>query len=168
MKNILRYIGIVITTLVVAIAVFIGGAFAPKVLPVDEWFGGWYTFRVVVSGSMTPTIPVGSVVVTWPTENYGVGDVITFHSQDFHGMPTTHRIVEVKTVNGHEAYITKGDANEDPDYGATPKSEVLGEVFLHVPYAGYISHFVKGHKWPVAVALLFILVFWLGIDYLRK
>ncbi|MBC8091842.1 MAG: signal peptidase I, partial [Pseudonocardia sp.] len=73
----------------------------------------------VLSGSMEPTLPVGSVVVVRPRPpaEIGTGDVITFLARDPGSDATrvvTHRVVEV--LPGPE-FRTRGDANPDPDPG---------------------------------------------------
>src|SRR4051812_16967761 len=71
----------------------------------------------VLTGSMTPTIPVGSIVVVQPVDprTLKVGDVATYQPEP--GKPTfiTHRIVKIKTDKGVTAYTFKGDANPAAD-----------------------------------------------------
>lgn len=83
----------------------------------------------VATGSMTPTIGVGNVVVVQPQAEYRKGDIITFITHD--GKTITHRIAEVKP----EGYVTKGDANNhtdvlNPDF---TKSHTIGKVVVHFP-----------------------------------
>ena len=81
----------------------------PHVYPVESFY--------VRTGSMTPTIPVGSLVIATraPAEKLGVGDVIVFQRPDRPGTMVVHRInAVVMTANGR-AFITKGDANGTPD-----------------------------------------------------
>ena len=47
-----------------------------SVLPIT----GNYKVMTVLSGSMEPTIKMGSIVVVKPQENYKIGDIITFTS----------------------------------------------------------------------------------------
>lgn len=103
---------------------------------------GGYKALIVTSGSMEPSIKTGSLVLIKPSESYRAGDVITFESSGSK-IPTTHRIVDVSAKSGVEYYKTKGDANENVDGAEVRKSDVLGKVFLSVPYAGYISDFAK-------------------------
>ncbi|WP_281193561.1 signal peptidase I [Halorubrum sp. F4] len=99
---------------------------------------------VVLSGSMEPSIGVGDVVIVddvTPAE-IEEGDVITYLRGDA-DTPTTHRVVEVTERNGERAFITQGDANEDPDAAPVPASRVLGEVAVVIPYMGYVIEFVN-------------------------
>ena len=79
---------------------------------------------VVLSGSMEPAVPVGSVIYTLKLPQYETRDVVAFKQ----GKNTiTHRIVEV-TKDG---YRTKGDANEDPDTALVSLKDVVGnQVFM--------------------------------------
>lgn len=81
----------------------------------------------VASGSMEPTLPVGSMVLIHQESNYQPGDIITFHADN--GEVVTHRLVSYGS-NGD--ILTKGDANPTPDdwNGPVTKSDVMGKVIL--------------------------------------
>jgi len=81
-------------------------------------------FMVVQSGSMEPAIHTGSVVMIKPASDYKIGDVITFGEVSKTKAPITHRIYDIKVVDGNPVYITKGDANNAPD-----AREVQKEMF---------------------------------------
>ena len=103
---------------------------------------GWRV-DAVFSGSMEPEINVGSVLVTRPVDSKAikVGDIITFDSPTSE-IPITHRVVSV--AEGSELHFqTRGDANEDIDPAMVPARNVVGKVYFHVPYFGYLSQFVK-------------------------
>ena len=102
-----------------------------------------YELKIVRSGSMEPAILTGSVVLIRPTTEYKVGDVITFGEDTRTSIPTTHRIVSMRTDGAMTYFGTKGDANEDPDSGETPLNKVIGRVIFSLPYAGYILAFSK-------------------------
>ncbi len=109
--------------------------------------------KVVLSGSMEPGIKVGSVVVVKPSENYKIGDVITFGEISKIKTPTTHRIYEIKMQGSQPVYITKGDANDAPDQREITGKEIIGKVLFSVPYAGYV---VDTAKKPYGFALIII------------
>ena len=98
-----------------------------------------YYLLIVTSGSMEPTIKVGSIVVVKKAATYGVGDIISFSKNGNSKDTTTHRI------NALEAnqFITKGDGSEDPDIGVVKEDQVLGKVLITVPYVGYLADFAK-------------------------
>jgi len=66
-------------------------------------------------------------------------------------VPTTHRVLSVRNENGTTVYTTKGDANEEEDPQEVARREVIGKVFLSVPYAGFVLDFARQ---PLGFALL--------------
>lgn len=110
-----------------------------------------YEIKIVKSGSMEPMIQTGSIVVVAPSESYAVGDVVTYGRDTRSTIPVTHRIVDKQTENGETAYITKGEANTDPDPKAVARSLVIGKVAFTLPYIGYVIEFART---PLGFALL--------------
>ncbi len=130
--NILHYI--FFTILVALIALLVSSLF-----PIDNW----YQVKVVLSGSMEPSIHTGSVVVIKPADNYVVGDVITFGRDTRDQVPVTHRIVAEDLSGTQKVFITKGDANGDNDSGSVRRSDIIGKVSFSIPYVGYVLTFAK-------------------------
>lgn len=95
-----------------------------------------YTELAVLTGSMQPTIPVGSLIYVKEVEpsTLQVGDVVTYQLEG--DTMVTHRVVEVNPDEGY--LVTQGDANEDPD-GQIPFDRIVGKMDFHLPYLGYIS-----------------------------
>jgi signal peptidase len=114
---------------------------------------GNYKIFVVQSGSMAPAIKMGSLVIVKPANDYKIGDVITFGPYSKTKAPTTHRIYDIKVVNGQPVYITKGDANNAPDTREVTKRDILGKVLFSIPYLGYAVAFAKK---PLGFALIVI------------
>ena len=86
---------------------------------------------VVLSGSMEPEIPTGSVVVVdGRKKEWNPGDVITYRRGN---MVVTHRIVE----KSEEGYCTKGDANAEEDAGIVLEKQVIGNVIVALPWLGF-------------------------------
>jgi signal peptidase len=107
--------------------------------------------KVVKSGSMTPAISVGSLVVIHPAPVYKVGDVITFGKDTKTQIPTTHRIVAIKGEGDAQTFQTKGDANNAADPSLTKIADVHGKVVASIPYLGYLLAFART---PMGFALL--------------
>ena len=110
----------------------------------------------VLSGSMEPTIPVGSVVLIKPIDPLAVqpGDVITFQAAPGVKEVITHRVVRFQPDTTPPSFITKGDANKGEDIDPVPVGAVRGEVWFHVPYVGNVSELVQGPQGWAALALL--------------
>lgn len=81
--------------------------------------------RMVETGSMSPTLPVWSIIMINQQDSYKSGDIITFRADE--GKVVTHRVVG---VNEDGSIQTKGDANLSPDNWANPitKEDVDGKV----------------------------------------
>ena len=122
-----------------------------------------YQRYAIVSGSMEPTIPTGSVVYTKPVpvSELAVGDVITFvpPSEYEFTQPVTHRIVEITPAaqgtevagkpvpEGTPQIKTKGDANEAVDpWTMVPDQDQTARVEHHIPYLGYI-YMALSNRW---------------------
>jgi signal peptidase I len=130
----LRRMASILSTVVVVVAVaaFLFLAVGPRV------FG--YQTSTMLTGSMSPLINPGDVVVTVPTPvgDIRVGDIITYHIPVEDQRVETHRITEILTnQDGTRAVRTKGDANEDADpWLATLQGTTVDKHVLTVPYLG--------------------------------
>lgn len=114
------------------------------------FLGGDTRFEPVLSGSMEPAIPVGSIVMIKPmdTESLRIGDVICYRASD--AMLVTHRITEISETG----FVTKGDANEEIDQKIVNQKDVVGSVVLSLPFIGYLGSFVRT---PVGFIILLVL-----------
>lgn len=92
-----------------------------------------YEIYNVVSGSMEPEIPVGSLVYVEEAKAKEIqnGDVIAFLSGD---LVVTHRVVRNRMVEGE--FVTKGDANNAEDILPVPHTNLIGRVKYHFPMVG--------------------------------
>ena len=141
----------IIGTAVIAVCLVISLAFAlPRV------FG--YEMYNVISGSMEPTIPVGSMIYVKHVEGESVktGDVIAFVSGS---SVITHRVTENDTER--RELSTKGDANELEDFTKVSYLNLIGVVKLAVPrlgiWGGYFSSLTGKIYLIAAIAFGFII-----------
>ncbi len=90
----------------------------------------------VLTGSMEPAIPTGSMIFICPTEAAEIeaGDVIAYSDG---GVTVTHRVVENRKLE--RKFITKGDANEQEDPKQTGYDALLGRVEYHIPLLGEVT-----------------------------
>ena len=102
-------------------------------LPITLAHANGYEVYNVVSGSMEPAIPVGSVIYveTLRAEDVAEGDVIAFHGGN---SVIAHRVVKNRVGEGE--FITKGDANAENDMNPVGYQELIGRVCLHYPLVG--------------------------------
>ncbi|MGN6131056.1 MAG: signal peptidase I [Nocardioidaceae bacterium] len=107
----------------------------------------------VLTGSMTPTYPPGTVVIVKPTDtnNLQIGDVITFQPRSGDPQLTTHRIVGVVLKGDGREYVTRGDANGADDPTPVKPAQIHGTVWYSVPYIGYLAVWVSGANIHLAI-----------------
>ena len=113
----------------------------------------------VLTGSMTPTIPAGSIVVVTPIDPDAIkpGDVITYQMAPGVAEYVTHRVVRVQHKTQPKSFLTKGDANpgfDDP----VPAGAVRGKVTFNMPYVGTASEFVRSRAGLVTIAFVPVLL----------
>lgn len=115
----------------------------------------------VLSGSMVPRLPVGSVVVDRPVEPDAVrvGDIVTYALGK---NLITHRVVAIKHGAEGPVFTTKGDANRTADVEPVTASQIRGRLWYDVPYVGIAREFLisKAGLMSVGGALLLIAAVW--------
>jgi signal peptidase I len=110
-------------------------AVIPAVLTSQYGFG----FSPILTGSMEPSAHPGDLYLTRlvPASTLQVGDIIAINNQ-ITGTYYSHRIHEMREMNGAIRIITKGDANESPDrdpFMVAPVSKVSKSIEV-IPYIG--------------------------------
>ena len=118
------------------------------------WLLGWQ-LQSVQSGSMAPTYPVGSLLVTahLDASRVEVGMPVVFEDPGELGRLVTHRVVDV--VPGTAvAFATQGDANATRDPFPVPARNIRGQVLWHVNGLGTLMDYLQ---WPRSVFFLVIL-----------
>lgn len=152
LKHFIALLSSLAIVLVIALAV---ASFVPRA------FG--YTPYAVLSGSMEPELPVGSMVFVHHVEptDIAVGDNTTFYRSD--GAVVTHQVYEIDPVA--QTIGTQGIANKNADgiimHDAeyTPFSRVIGIVSFCVPYLGFVNAYCTTMPGLlVVVAVLALLV----------
>ena len=101
---------------------------------------GGATPYTVLTGSMRPTMPPGTLVVVKPVkpEQIRVGDVITFQIKSGDPAVATHRVVGVGvTMGGDYLLKTKGDANNAADPTTVRPEQIRGKRWYSVPYLAW-------------------------------
>ena len=111
---------------------------------------------VILSGSMEPVIPTGSICLISGADRRGVpGRVVAYELQDH---LVVHRISS-SSPDG-ESFVTKGDSNETPDPAPVSKEQIRGTVIGTVPYLGYgVLFFRSGKGMMLAAGAVFFLTF---------
>lgn len=107
---------------------------------------------IVISGSMKPKINKGDIAfITKHIEYEDIkkGDIISY---SLGKTKVLHRVIAI-TDNG---LITKGDYNDNVDFGIVTKNQVNGKYLFSVPLIGYLILLIKKYK---LVFLCIIVVF---------
>lgn len=127
-------------------------------------------FLIVLSGSMSPLMHVGDLVVVTSVNpgDINVGDVIahTHPRVKDDNVIITHRVVEV-IEEGDLSFRTKGDANEDADPYTVDASELEGKAVFLIPFLGYFFHYARGTK-IFLLLLVMVPAMLIIIDEIRK
>lgn len=111
----------------------------------------------VISGSMEPSIPTGSVVYVKETEASEIqtDDVIAYYSSEDTGAIITHRVIQNRVVSGE--FITKGDANDKEDVTPVSYERLIGKVILSIPFLGSVLTVISGTSGKIFVGCLIVI-----------
>jgi signal peptidase I, archaeal type len=111
---------------------------------------------VVLSPSMEPTYPVGSLIYYKNAgfDDIQIGDAITFKIGD--NSLATHRVVEVNADT--QELVTKGDNNPSNDPNPVAYTRVEGKTTpFAVPYLGYFTQALR-NWYAIAIMAGIILI----------
>jgi signal peptidase len=99
-----------------------------------------YQVLTVRSGSMTPTLHTGDVIVVDPISplDARIGDVVTFRMPDRAGVLLTHRVQDYAVGKDFVRFETRGDANSAVEEWAVGTDGTIGRVAYRIPRLGYL------------------------------
>lgn len=111
-----------------------------------------YQIYTVVTGSMEPEIPVGSMVYVKSInpKELQEKDVVAFYGGRDTNAIITHRVVDNNEISGQ--ITTKGDANKTEDMNPVSYSDVIGIVEYTIPKAGALAQAFTSSKGKIAAA----------------
>ena len=157
-KRIWNIAGTVLVVLVVLLAVALVGV---RLVGLEPY--------VILSGSMEPVYPVGSLVYVQrvDADRIAVGDPIAFvMNEDL--VVAIHRVIGVDAAA--QQFETKGDANDAPDAAPVHFNNLIGKPVLCIPKLGYVSDYLTnppGMYIGGAAALVLLLLMFVP-DWIRK
>jgi signal peptidase len=155
----------VLITMIASAAIIV--AIASHLSSQGEYMAFGHPVMTVLSGSMTPVIDTGDLIVdgavTPPqAAHLHVGQIISFREAPGSQVIITHRIIGVKISKHGVGYYTKGDANQGPDGVLRPARDIVG-VFQHaIPDGGYILSALHQPFIFVSLAISVLLFFLAG------
>lgn len=147
-KKILKLIVDILTCiLIVIVALYLVFALYNKFINKDGKFliGKYYIFQIT-TGSMEHELFAGDYIVVEKTENYKVGDIITYMEDGYY---ITHRINEID----ENKIVTKGDANNSSD-SPISRDKIVGK-FL---FKEKILTFLTKYKVMVIAVLIALVI----------
>ncbi|MHA1886288.1 MAG: signal peptidase I [Promethearchaeota archaeon] len=139
---------------------------------------------VVISGSMEPNLHKGDLLFLKGRDAEDIrngtivgkeGDIIVFDARGIPGWihapndPIVHRVIDKKYDNGW-FFLTKGDANVNPDSEWVPETKIIGVVVGRIPYIGWVKIILtdSGLLIPLLVIVSFLLVISIVWDIVKK
>lgn len=105
---------------------------------------GWVPLTIL-TGSMAPSMPSGSLVVVSPlneaeAQSLSLGTVITYMPNPDDDTLVTHRILSRSIdSSGEVAYSMKGDANASLDASPVRPKQIRGIRRYWIPFAGHLT-----------------------------
>lgn len=111
--------------------------------------------QIVISGSMEPTMPTGSLALARPVDARTVqkGDIVTVPRNFGDGL-VTHRVIAIDTTEDGTTLLTlRGDANKTADPQPYAVS-TAGLVVFHIPYLGFVARVLQTGYGIVGLALV--------------
>jgi signal peptidase len=106
----------------------------------------------VLTGSMSPGMPPGTLVVVRPADQIGIGEVVTYQLESGKPAVVTHRVVSVAPgADGKTMFQTQGDANDVPDESWVSEDQIRGVRWYSVPFLGHVNNLLTGKERQMAV-----------------
>lgn len=103
----------------------------------------------VLTQSMEPTLPPGTLLVVRPTpiDDIRVGDVVTYQIVSGQPAVVSHRVISVSSSsNGERTFVLKGDNNAEADPAPVTAVQIRGMVWYSVPEIGIVNQVVNGSR----------------------
>lgn len=135
--------------------VALGALFGTLLAAVLPQLIGYRSFTVR-SGSMTPAIETGDVLVTEPISPLAarVGDIVTFTDPEGTGKLFSHRVQSIRREGASVAFVTRGDANTATEHWRVPADGSIGKVAYRIPRVGWALAWIDAG--PVRLGLIAI------------
>ena len=99
---------------------------------------GIFETRVILTGSMKPTLDPGDVVfAVAPTLlKPEIGKTVIYTARDLSGNPVTQWAHRIISGSDKEGWTIKGDANPAADVNTVPTSDISSVVLFSIPFVG--------------------------------
>jgi signal peptidase len=111
----------------------------------------------ILTGSMRPQLPPGTMVVVKPVaaDRVRVGDVVTYQLKSGEPTVVTHRVVSIGVDGaGKRIFRTQGDANDVADQDWVRPVQLKGVRWYAVPQLGRFNSLVTGSQRQVVLVVV--------------
>ncbi len=155
LKRILKVIGNIVFAFLIILVLFICFFVIQGKLTGDVPSAFGYRLYVVLTGSMEPAVPAGSLAVVGANDpaNLKFGDVVTYRNFDS-GKIITHRIVSIDNTDGSLQFTTRGDANDTDDFTPVMPADIIGKVVFSIPLIGALMEFARSKTGLLVFAII--------------
>lgn len=142
-----------------------------KLSPTDapKFFG--YKPYVILTNSMVPTLPVGSLVIDHAIDEddpIPENTPITFKAE-LQGQQVfvTHYFRYIDTSDGYDRYMTQGEGYQEGQYDEFEihREDIVGTYAFHIPYLGRVAMFLQS---PAALTMFLLWGFILMMEHMVK
>lgn len=156
-------IGLLILVLIYLISAKLNSTDAPK------FFG--YKPYVILTNSMVPTLPVGSLVIDHAIDEddpIPENTPITFKAV-LQGKEVfvTHYFRYIDTSDGYNRYMTQGEGYQEGQYDEFEihREDIVGTYAFHIPYLGRVAMFLQS---PAALTMFLLWGFIFMLEHMVK
>lgn len=120
------------------------------------------TALTVLTSSMEPHLPPGTMVVMRPTDPADIepGMVVTYQLKSGEATVVTHRVTQVlRQTDGERVFITQGDANPSADIDPVREVQIRGTVWYAIPYVGWAALALQGEQRAIVITIAVVALF---------
>ena len=108
---------------------------------------------------MEPELPVGVFIISQKVniQDINEGDIVSFSSLESYmkGSIVTHRVIDIKDVNGKISLVTRGDANNSVDGYYVTEDNLVGRVVYNTKEDNF---FVRAYKFITQKHIFFLII----------
>lgn len=167
--KIVKLVGNSFAILILILALFY--TFIMKIYPDDapKFFG--YKPYIILTNSMVPTLPVGSLVIDHAIDEddpIPENTPITFKAE-LQGKEVfvTHYFRYIDTSDGYDRYMTQGENYGEGMYDTFEihREDIVGTYAFHIPYLGRIAMFLQS---PAALTMFLLWGFIFMLEHMVK
>lgn len=146
--NVILNIFITIFTMILLVTIYTNVQLTLLKNSYASFFG--YSIFEVQTGSMEPAIAPGDCVIVKYSNDYDLGDIITYQKGDEF---ITHRVIEAYKGT----YVTEGDANNTKD-DPISREQIVGKVIKTLPKVGLLRKTILNPAVLIALIITLYLI----------